>query len=360
MSQRTWPRVVVIGAGASGLTAAAALHSAGCDVTCLEARDRVGGRLFSLTGDGLGTVSRFDVGATWFWDGENRVEALTSRLRISTFAQHTAGGALFQDVTGVHRLPANPFDVPAYRYGTGADSLAVALAATLPTHRLRLNSPVTAIRDLGGDLEIETPQGHYGADHVVLAVPPAVVARRIAIAGPLPADLIRLAAATPVWMGAVAKVVAVYGESFWREQGLSGMAMSRVGPLQEVHDMSGPDGSSPALFGFAPATSLRPGSSEAVLDQLATLFGTAASRPTRLIVQDWSREEWTSPTEVAQLRDYTLFGHSLYQKRALGGRLHWASTETATEYAGHVEGALAAGQRAADAVLDGSAISVPP
>ncbi|MEV4431205.1 hypothetical protein AB0K23_38915 [Streptomyces sp. NPDC049602] len=31
--------------------------------------------------------------------------------------------------------------------------------------------------------------------------------------------------------------------------------------------------------------------------------------------------------------------------------MHWASTETATEYAGHIEGALAAGERAARAVL---------
>ncbi|MDX3229176.1 FAD-dependent oxidoreductase [Streptomyces sp. ME19-01-6] len=46
-----------------------------------------------------------------------------------------------------------------------------------------------------------------------------------------------------------------------------------------------------------------------------------------------------------------LFGHSLYQRPTLDGRLHWASTETATDHAGHIEGALAAGERAAAAVL---------
>lgn len=34
-----------------------------------------------------------------------------------------------------------------------------------------------------------------------------------------------------------------------------------------------------------------------------------------------------------------------------GGRLHWASTETSAESPGHLEGALEAGRRAADAVL---------
>jgi monoamine oxidase len=46
MSNR--PDVIVIGAGAAGLTAAAALVRAGLAVTILEARDRVGGRMFTL------------------------------------------------------------------------------------------------------------------------------------------------------------------------------------------------------------------------------------------------------------------------------------------------------------------------
>jgi monoamine oxidase len=41
--------VVVIGAGAAGLAAARALHEAGIDVEVLEARDRIGGRVLTLT-----------------------------------------------------------------------------------------------------------------------------------------------------------------------------------------------------------------------------------------------------------------------------------------------------------------------
>ncbi len=41
--------VVVIGAGAAGLAAARALHEAGVDVEILEARDRIGGRVFTIT-----------------------------------------------------------------------------------------------------------------------------------------------------------------------------------------------------------------------------------------------------------------------------------------------------------------------
>ena len=41
--------VVVIGAGAAGLAAARALHDAGIDVQVLEARNRIGGRVFTVT-----------------------------------------------------------------------------------------------------------------------------------------------------------------------------------------------------------------------------------------------------------------------------------------------------------------------
>ena len=41
-------RVVVVGAGYAGLAAADALRAGGAEVTVLEARDRVGGRVWSV------------------------------------------------------------------------------------------------------------------------------------------------------------------------------------------------------------------------------------------------------------------------------------------------------------------------
>jgi polyamine oxidase len=55
------PRILVIGAGMSGLVAARLLHDAGCAVTVLEARNRLGGRTW--TDESLGAA--VDLGASW-------------------------------------------------------------------------------------------------------------------------------------------------------------------------------------------------------------------------------------------------------------------------------------------------------
>src|SRR5204863_3839363 len=41
------PDIIILGAGAAGLSAAVELYHAGLKVTILEARDRIGGRIFS-------------------------------------------------------------------------------------------------------------------------------------------------------------------------------------------------------------------------------------------------------------------------------------------------------------------------
>ncbi|CAM5713511.1 MULTISPECIES: flavin monoamine oxidase family protein [Streptomyces] len=198
---------------------------------------------------------------------------------------------------------------------------------------------------------MHTPDGTLRAEHVVPALPPALAVERIDFGDARPAGLPRLARSTPVRMGAVVKVVAQYSSAFWRERGPAGAAFSRAGPLQGIHDMPGPDGRPAALLGFAHARTVHPGFDQTVLAQLAQLFGPAAATPDALYARNGSAQRWTSPSRVQRLDDYSLFGHPLCQRPALEDRLHWAATETVTEHAGHIEGALASGERAALAVL---------
>lgn len=337
--------VAVVGAGPAGLRAAGLLHAAGRSVVVLEARKRIGGRLLSVD---AGAV---DLGASWFWPNEPRVNALVREVGLDVFAQHLDGDMMYQPNATTQRLDGNQLDVPSGRFARGAQSLATELAATIPDGALRLADPVREITIVADRLEIVAQRSRWIASHVILAVPPATAVRQIGLAA-LAEPIRAVAAATPVWMGTTVKVVARYDRPFWRDGGLAGSAFSHVGPLREIHDSSGPGGAPAALFGFAqPARGAAPPERAAVLDQLADLFGAPAAAPTGLWIQDWRAERFTVDPDALHLADYATYGHRTFQQPALGGRLHWASTETATDAPGHIEGALFAGDRAARAVL---------
>lgn len=201
---------------------------------------------------------------------------------------------------------------------------------------------------------VHAASGAVAADHVVLAVPPALAVDSIAFTPDLPARVRFLAEGTAVWMGAVVKAVAVYDRAFWRDVGLAGAAVSHVGPFRELHDHSGPHARPAAIFGFADAAQLACGDSEQVAaaftGQLTRLFGPQAAAPLQVHAVDWSRERYTTPAAPSPRASTGTYSHPQLQEPALG-RLHWASTETAPAYAGHIEGALLAGALAADRII---------
>lgn len=330
---------IVIGAGITGLATASHITAAGYDVLILEARDRVGGRLLTVAdADGRPTI---DLGPSWFWADETRVQALVRELDIRTHAQHIAGDALFQPGDAVQRIAGNPIDAPAMRFQDGAQSLALALSERLGPS-LRFDTPVAAVRVVDDHVEVDHREGTSRARCAVVAIPPALAITDIRFEPGLPDELADLAARTPVWMGAMTKVVAEYATPFWRELGLAGAAISYTGPLRELHDLSGPGGQSAALFGFAMPMA-EPLSRAMIVDQLVELFGDDARNPRALHVQDWRSERWTSPAHVEALGDYGTYANPGF-RHAIHERVWLASTETGPDHAGHIEGALAAAE----------------
>jgi monoamine oxidase len=192
------------------------------------------------------------------------------------------------------------------------------------------------------------------AARAIVAIPPTI-AGRIEYDPPLPARRDQLTQRMP--QGAVIKTMAVYERPFWREDGLSGQATSDVGPARVTFDNSPPDGTPGVLLGFLegrlardwgerPAEARR----EAVLAGHVRLFGRSAARPVRYIERIWADEEWTRGCYGCLMTTggWTEYGSAL---RAPVGCLHWAGAETATIWAGYMDGAVQSGERAAAEAL---------
>src|SRR5262249_54353555 len=82
-------RVAVVGAGFAGLAAADALARAGVEVTVLEARGRVGGRVRSRTLENGATV---ELGAEFVLPGHDVLRATVARLGLDLYEKGTLYG----------------------------------------------------------------------------------------------------------------------------------------------------------------------------------------------------------------------------------------------------------------------------
>ena len=82
---------------------------------------------------------------------------------------------------------------------------------------------------------------------------------------------------------------------------------------------------------------------------LVKYFGPEAAHPLAYVDQDWTQEPWSLGGYVAHMPPgvMTTFGSAI---REPSSRIHWAGTETATEWAGYLDGALQSGIRAAGEV----------
>nr|WP_304990608.1 NAD(P)/FAD-dependent oxidoreductase [Cryobacterium sp. TMT2-15-1] len=115
--------IVIIGAGASGLTAATELRKAGLTVAVLEARDRVGGRLHTDDIDG----AMLEIGGQWVSPDQDALKETIAELGLETFARYREGESVYINAAGERtRFEGEIFPVSA-----DTEREMVALIATL-------------------------------------------------------------------------------------------------------------------------------------------------------------------------------------------------------------------------------------
>jgi monoamine oxidase len=343
-------KTLIIGGGLSGLALAESLETQGHDYLLVDARSRFGGRIQTRYQNG----GYFDLGPAWFWPGQPRIAALIARLNLRKFDQFSDGALIYEDENGqIQRGQGISSMEGSWRLEGGMGALIDALADRLPAHRKQLDSAVKQLKMTENDCIAALSNGQLlSADQVVIALPPRVAAQ-INFAPALPSKALQAMQGIPTWMAGQAKTVAVYDTPFWRNEGLSGDAMSRRGPMVEIHDASPANGGPYALFGFigipadgrADEQNLR----QHLLTQLLRLFGSQAADPIQLYVKDWAFDPYTA-TEVdkAPLYAHPSYGLPDAMANLWNGKLHFSGTEVAPAFGGYIEGAL----EAAENVLD--------
>jgi len=318
--------LIIIGTGLSGLCAARLLRDK-YNITLLEARDRLGGRILTQEGH--------DLGPSWVWPHQNNILRLIRECKLELFTQYTKGDALYDSPGGVQRFQSPP-SAPSARVAGGLQRLIEALASTLPSDIIHLNEEVTKISCSAQRVRVETVRAKFDADYVISTLAPRLACENIRYEPPLDADVRQKMLQTPTWMGHTAKCVIEFQEAFWKEQGLSGFVFSHVGPLGEIHDASTKDKA--ALFGFLhPKTSSHDIESQ-VKEQMKRLFADKSEQITKIYCTDWKEERFSSTRHDHQgLAEHPSYGLKLSH---CDERLFFIGTETAYDNGGYLEGAL--------------------
>lgn len=347
--------VVVIGAGLSGLYAASQLCAGGRKVILVEARARLGGRI--LAAHIPEVAASCDLGPTWYWPQWNpRISALLRKAGIANFPQYQTGDDLIElRDRGVIQQKKDPrYANDSYRVRGGMTALLNYLSDSLHGVDIKLNTKLISMRlqeGVGIDLTLEQNgvRLHLHASEVISTIPPRLLAETVSADPPWPIETLQAWKRTPTWMAPHAKFVACYEKPFWREAGLSGDAMSEIGPLSEIHDASDAAYALFGFVGFSSAQRARLGEkqlSDMALTQLGRLFGEAALTPIASHLKDWTADAWTaSPLDAAALR-----AHPVYQRPDLPQpwrrNLFLAGAEFAPTHGGFLEGALEAAENA--------------
>ncbi|GAA4915230.1 flavin monoamine oxidase family protein [Mucilaginibacter defluvii] len=345
-------KIIIIGGGLSGLLLAYQLEKLNVRSLFLEASNRLGGRIQTLTGV-HGTP--LELGATWFSDMHPNLLALIGDLGLTKFPQYSKGVSLFQTKSFE---PAQQFyvsgaETPSYRLSGGTQQLIDTLAVRLKSTEIILNANADRITEAGTHVDVMTSEGQtYKGLVAVVCLPPQLAASQIKFEPILPDAVNKVLPAVQTWMAGSVKFTLEYGEPFWRNKGFSGMLYSHAGVVVEMYDHTNIE---ETLFGFTGF--LNGGAAnydlevrkEFVLRQLTDLFGAEAASPLTYQDKVWNDKYLLSGNPIIE-RPHQFNGHHLLQQAYLNQKLLFCGTETSPICGGYMEGAVISATRVAEQI----------
>ena len=406
-------KLIVVGAGLSGLVAATEIQAAGHEVVVLEARDRVGGRVFTLR-EGFAGDQFADIGAEIIYHGQQNITDLCVTHGVEVSEEFSLGTEVPNLIFGGERLdraaaaeivdelraaikrtrPSHYESVAQWlrraRVSHQAELLLAAIAQSTPAAPLRVadaqelnvelswgeayrkikggndNLPRTMarkvdvrlqqpVRVVGWDTEgviVESERETFRADRVVVTVPGPLVSE-LSFEPALPADKVR--ALLQLRYGNATRLVVQYAERDLVKQAIgSGCFTDRMPGFimeQTVHQ----GGEHIIVAGLA-AGDVEPSglTDDEILDSVDATMSSVVGRPIKRVfgmVKDWTHDPWTRAVVRAPIGDQRDTVLPLIAA-PLGGRVFFAGEHTDNRVGpGGMEGAIKSGYRVAREVL---------
>ena len=403
----------MIGAGLSGLVAATEAQDAGHDVIVLEARDRVGGRAFTVR-EGFAAGQFADVGAEIIYHGQNDITELCAKHGIELSTEFSFGAdvpevifrgqRLSRDTAAeianelrdaVRRTRPHHYESIAQwlrraRVSEAAELLLTAIAQSTPAAPLRiadaqelnvelswgeryrkinggndslprvmareldvrLNQPVRVVGWGAAGVTVETDQETFHGDRVVVTVPGPLVSE-VGFEPALPEEKVR--ALLELRYGNATRVVVQYAErSVVKDAIGSGCFTDRIPGFvleQTVHQ----DGDPIIVAGLAAGDAEPSGlTDEQILDCVDAVMSTAAGRPLKRIaglVKSWTHDPWSRAVVRAPIGDQRVTVLPVIAS-PLGDKVFFAGEHTDGRVGpGGMEGAIKSGHRVAKELL---------
>ena len=352
-------KIIIIGAGMSGLVAAYELVRAGHDVTMLEARDRIGGRVLTIRSP-FSNSHFAEGGAARIKPSHHLTLGYANHFNLDLDPFYATSGDYINMSNGNREIISNNTYLNA-SYGSilrkeylkirgGSDLLphAFSNSSTL-NNKIYLGVPVTSIQQQNNSVTVQTSNGNqFTADRVLCTVPLTVL-NKIQFTPSLSSEKqtamnggYRYAPSTRIYMQ--------FQNRFWENESLSGWGNTDIPEeiWQPTWDLAGPTGIIMSYLRWTPAETMDALSEEErinyVLNRWESIFPGATNNLESGVSQSWAEEEWSqgawaSPTSS---QDAALASHIGLAE----GRIHFAG-EHASDDHGWMQGALFSGLRAA-------------
>lgn len=333
--------IIIIGAGLSGLHLAYLLKKEGIEAKIIEARPRLGGRIYSKSNTQNTSI---ELGATWVWRHHPTLLKLIQELGLEIFQQRTDEYALYQ---GAAHMPVQLFKIPpqepSFRIVGGTHQIIQALAQPLESEQIHLSEIVESIALQDQFLTLKTNQAEYQAAYIVSTLPPHLLVNSIDFTPELPSNFLDIAQNTHTWMGDSIKVGLRYTQPFWREKNKSGTLFSQVGPVIEMYDHSNFEENQFALKGFLNPMYAQYQTAERkqlVVEQLIRFLGQEAAHFESYEEAIWEQEPFTFGAYDQHVIPHQNNGDAVFQKSYLEDRFFLAGAEVAPTDSGYMNGAV--------------------